>query len=135
MEVGTGDRHSIRMNQITIFYDGACPLCVREISLLRRLDEKRNRIRFQDVSPPDAAEFCPIPQEKLLARFHVETEKGRIVDGAEAFTEAYGAIPWLAWVRPIGRFAPTRWVLNRMYDGFLLLRPSLQRFFRKRQTH
>ena len=134
MEVGTGDRHSIRMNQITIFYDGTCPLCLREIGLLRRLDRRRGRIRFQDVSPPDAAEFCPIPQEKLLARFHVETRDGRIVDGAEAFTEAYSELPFMAWVRLIGRFAPTRWVLNRMYDGLLLIRPSLQRFFRTRET-
>lgn len=118
------------MNQVTIFFDGACPLCVREIGLLRRWD-KRKRIRFQDVSPPDAAEYCPIPQEVLLARFHVQKANGELLDGAEAFTEAYSQIPWLVWLRPIGRFAPSRAVLNFTYRQFLKIRPHLQRLARK----
>ena len=34
--------------QIEVFYDGACPLCVREIRFLRRLD-RRGRIRYTDT--------------------------------------------------------------------------------------
>lgn len=114
------------MTQITVFFDGACPLCIREIGLLRRLD-KRERIAFQDVSPPDAAEFCPISQEILLARFHVQRADGKIVDGAEAFTEAYAQIPWFSWLRPVGRFPPSRAILNAIYSVFLKVRPALQK--------
>lgn len=122
------------MSKVTVFFDGACPLCVKEISLLKRLD-KREHIAFVDVSPPDAAEFCPIDQRKLLARFHVEGSDGRLIDGAEAFTEAYAQLPGLSWVRAIGRFAPTRAALNELYAVFLKIRPSLQRFFRKRAAN
>ena len=122
------------MSQLTVFYDGACPLCVREIAMLRRLDKPRQRIRFMDVSPPDAAAYCPIPQARLLARFHVARDDGEVLQGAEAFTEAYAQIPWLAWLRPIGRFAPSRWMLNRLYDGFLVIRPALQFLAGKRSA-
>ena len=114
------------MSRLIVFYDGACPLCIREIGLLRRL-EKGRHLDFVDVSPPNAAAFCPIPQEQLLARFTVQRADGEMVDGAQAFTESWSQIPWLIWLRPIGRFAPTRWMLNVIYAGFLKLRPALQR--------
>lgn len=120
----------MHMSRLTVFYDGACPLCIREIGLLRRLD-KNQRIDFLDVSPPDAAEFCPIPQKTLLARFTVRRGDGELVDGAEAFTEAWSQIPWLVWLRPIGRFPPTRWILNGIYAGFLKVRPSIQRWLKR----
>ena len=113
-----------------MFYDGACPLCVRKIALLRRLEKGRNT-DYVDVSPPEAAEFCPVSQEKLLARFTVQRADGRLVDGAQAFTESWSQIPFLIWLRPVGRFAPARWVLNLIYAGLLKLRPALQRFVRR----
>lgn len=113
------------MVRLTVFYDGACPLCVREIGLLRRLD-KRDRIQFTDISPPEADEFCPLDRQKMLARFHAQKQDGTIVDGAEAFTEAYAQVPWLGWIAPIGRFPPTRWMINMAYAVFLKLRPTLQ---------
>jgi len=36
-------------HDIEVFYDGDCPLCMREIRLLRQLD-KRQRIRFVDIA-------------------------------------------------------------------------------------
>ena len=119
---------SVIMSSFTVFFDGACPLCIREIALLRRMD-RSGRIRFQDISPPDASAFCPIPQEVMLARFHAQRADGQMLDGAEAFTEAYGQIPYLIWLKPIGRFAPTRWVLNQLYGAFLKIRPHIQKFF------
>jgi predicted DCC family thiol-disulfide oxidoreductase YuxK len=34
---------------LEVFYDGACPLCRRELELLRRWDRRR-RLRMADVS-------------------------------------------------------------------------------------
>lgn len=115
------------MSQLTVYYDGACPLCRNEIAFLRKLDRKE-RIRFLDVSPPDAGAYCPLPKAQLLSRFHVMRSDGKIVEGAEAFTELYSVFPLLIWLRPIGRFPPTRWLLDRLYDGFLVLRPHLQKW-------
>jgi len=117
--------------KLTVFFDGACPLCVREISMLRQLDGGR-RIAFEDVSPPDAEPSCPIGRERLMARFHARLPDERVVDGARAFTESWSRIPWLVWVRPIGQFPPARWLLDKLYGAFLKVRPRLQRWMRRR---
>ena len=41
--------------QLTLLFDGGCPLCVREVRFLERRDRVR-RIRFVDI---DAADYNP----------------------------------------------------------------------------
>ena len=36
---------------LTVFFDGACPICLREIRLMKRLDSHR-RLEFCDFSIP-----------------------------------------------------------------------------------
>jgi predicted DCC family thiol-disulfide oxidoreductase YuxK len=114
------------MDKLEVFYDGACPLCRREIGLMRRMDRK-DRLLFTDVSPPDAAETCPISREELLARFHVRTPEGELVSGAQAFTAAYAKLTGVSLIAKLGEFGPTRRVLDRLYGLFLEVRPRLQR--------
>ena len=115
---------------VTVFYDGACPLCVREIALLRRLVHG-SRVQFEDVSPPDASPSCPIDRTTLMARFHARLPDGSIVSGARAFTESWGRVRYLGWLRPVGAFAPSRWLLDGLYRVFLVVRPALQTLVRK----
>ncbi|MEM7740912.1 MAG: DUF393 domain-containing protein [Pseudomonadota bacterium] len=114
------------MAEITLFYDGACPLCRREIALMRRLD-RRGQLSFENVAELDAPVSCTIDRNELLAQFHARLPNGQVVRGARAFCEAYGVIPYLGWVRTLGRIAPTRWLLDCLYRGFLRLRPIIQR--------
>ena len=111
---------------VKVWFDGACPLCTREIALMRRLD-RRGRITFVDVAE-GADPSCPIDRATLLARFHAE-ENGVIHSGAAAFAAMWRAIPLL---RPLGLAARSRIVLRVLeaaYLRFLKVRPSLQRFF------
>lgn len=112
------------MTAVTVWYDGACPLCIREIALMRRLDRAR-AIDFVDVAPEGAA--CPIDRNLLLARFHAREGSGPILDGADAFAAMWRAIPLL---RPLGLVARNGVVLaglERLYLAFLKIRPWLQR--------
>ncbi len=112
------------MTAVTVWYDGACPLCIREIALMRRLD-RAAAISFVDVAPDDAA--CPIDRKLLLARFHAREGNGPILDGAAAFAAMWRAIPLL---RPLGLVARNATVLaglERLYTAFLRIRPRLQR--------
>jgi predicted DCC family thiol-disulfide oxidoreductase YuxK len=112
------------MSRLTVYHDGACPLCRREIALMRRLD-RRGRIDFVDVADP--ATTCPIDRRAALARFHA-VEDGRVLQGSAAFAAMWRAIPLL---RPIGLIARTPRVLrllDRLYDRFLRVRPMLQRW-------
>jgi predicted DCC family thiol-disulfide oxidoreductase YuxK len=108
---------------VTVWFDGACPLCTREMALMRRLD-RRARIRFVDVADPSTS--CPIDRSELLARFHAE-EQGRVLSGAAAFAAMWRAIPVLRPIGLLARLGPVERLLERMYIHFLRWRPALQR--------
>jgi predicted DCC family thiol-disulfide oxidoreductase YuxK len=111
---------------VKVWFDGACPLCIREIALMRRLD-KRGAMTFFDVAQ-GADPSCPIDRAALLARFHAE-EGGVVHSGAAAFAAMWRAIPVL---RPLGLAARNPVVLRLLeaaYLRFLIVRPRLQRFF------
>ncbi|MES2498235.1 MAG: DUF393 domain-containing protein [Pseudomonadota bacterium] len=110
----------------TIWYDGHCPLCSREIALMRRLDW-RHRIAFIDVQSDSAS--CPIDRSELLARFHAQ-EAGVLLSGAAAFAAMWRAIPLL---RPLGLLARNRYALRLLeaaYIRFLRFRPIVQGWLR-----
>jgi len=114
--------------QLTVWYDGSCPLCQREIALFRRLDGGQ-RIAFVDVSEPGSAESCPLGREALLARFHAQEQGGPILSGAAAFAALWRATPALAWFGRLARLPPLLWALERLYLAFLRVRPRLQAWF------
>jgi predicted DCC family thiol-disulfide oxidoreductase YuxK len=105
---------------VTVWFDGSCPLCSREIATMRRLD-RRGHVVFVDVS--DGAAGCPIDRQALLERFHARENDGPIVSGAAAFAAMWRAIPLL---RPLGlaaRSPAVLRVLERLYLAFLRRRP------------
>ena len=94
---------------LEVWYDGACPLCMREIALMRRLD-RAGRIRFTDVA--DAGAACPLDRAALLARFHAR-ENGVRLSGAAAFAAMWRAVP-LLW--PLGQAARVPLVLRALEE-------------------
>lgn len=114
---------------LTVWFDGACPLCKREVELFRRLDSRR-AIHFEDVSQPDA--MCPLDRGELLARFHAQELGKPVVSGAAAFAAMWRAIPVLRPVGELARIPLVLWVLERVYVAFLRIRPRLQKVFRQR---
>ncbi|MEM9738951.1 MAG: DUF393 domain-containing protein [Pseudomonadota bacterium] len=113
---------------VTVWFDGACPLCNKEIALMRRLD-RRGTIDFVDVSD-NASGTCPLDRADLLARFHAQESGSEIVSGAAAFAAMWRAIPWLAPFGQLARIPPILWLLERTYRIFLRIRPALQRRMR-----
>lgn len=119
---------------LTVLYDGACPLCRREIGVYRGLKPLRpdTPVCFVDVCDDTSALPSVLPpdisREQLLARFHVRRHDGTMLSGAQAFLALWAALPgwrWLAWV---GRLPGVAWVMERGYRLFLLARPMLQRW-------
>ena len=112
---------------VTVWYDSDCPLCLREIALMRRLD-RQGGILFVEIH---SGENCPLSAETLLARFHAQEGDGPLVSGAAAFAAMWRAIPLL---RPLGLLARNGfvlWLLEHAYRGFLRVRPALQRVARR----
>lgn len=114
--------------QVTVWYDGDCPLCVREIKLMRRLSHP-GAINFVELQ---SATGCPLDTKTLMSRFHAQERGEPIVSGAAAFAAMWRAVPVLRPLGLLARFKPVLWVLERMYLGFLKIRPWLQQRVRRR---
>jgi len=112
------------MSSLTVWYDGQCPLCRREIALIRRLDHAA-AIRFVDVAEAELS-ACPTDRDALLARFHAE-ENGVMYSGAAAFAAMWRSIPLLRPLGLLARMPVVLFVLERSYRLFLKARPALQR--------
>ncbi|MCV2359873.1 DUF393 domain-containing protein [Paucibacter sp. TC2R-5] len=115
---------------LTVLYDGACPLCRREIGVYQGL-QASEPVCFADVS--DAAAILPpgSTREQLMARFHVQAADGRLLSGAQAFLALWATLPGWRWLAKLGQVPGLAWVMERAYRGFLYLRPALQRVARR----
>ena len=113
-------------NQVTVWFDSNCPLCQREIALMRRLD-RRGAINFVDACDPDST--CPVDRGEILSRFHAE-EAGKLLSGAAAFAAMWRAVPILRPLGVIAGWPPATPLFEVAYRGFLRLRPRLQRLFK-----
>jgi predicted DCC family thiol-disulfide oxidoreductase YuxK len=115
---------------LTVWYDGACPLCRREIGLYRGLQplQPDAPLCFADVSDPATPVPAGTTREQLLARFHVRTSDGRWLSGARAFLALWAGLPGWRWLAVAGRLPGAAWAMERAYRLFLRLRPRLQRW-------
>ena len=119
---------------LTVLYDGACPLCRREIGIYRGLQPLRldSPVCFADVSdaalPLPAALPPGLTRAQLLARFHVRRRDGQLLSGAQAFLALWAALPGWRWLARVGRLPGAAWVMERAYRLFLRWRPALQRW-------
>jgi predicted DCC family thiol-disulfide oxidoreductase YuxK len=78
---------------LRIFYDGACPLCSREIEHYRRQD-RAARLVPVDISVPgfDPGPFG-IPLSAFTFELHAIDQAGQIYRGVEAFRAIWQAFP------------------------------------------
>ena len=87
---------------VEVFFDGECPLCTKEIALVRRLD-RRSRVRFVDIAEPSfEASSVGRTHDELMARIHARLPDGKLVEGVEVFRLMYAAVgfgPVLALTR------------------------------------
>ena len=112
---------------LTVLYDGACPLCKREIGVYRNL-RSDTPVCFADVSDASVSLPSGTTRQQLLARFHVQRESGELLSGAQAFLALWSVMPGWRWLALAGRVPGVAWLLERTYRLFLRVRPRLQRW-------
>jgi predicted DCC family thiol-disulfide oxidoreductase YuxK len=98
-------------HHIEVFFDGDCPLCRREIGMLRRRD-RQERIRFTDIAAPGFdARALGTDQATLMGRIHGRLPDGSWIDGVEVFRRLYAAVG-LGWLVSLTRLP----VLSRLTE-------------------
>jgi predicted DCC family thiol-disulfide oxidoreductase YuxK len=101
-----------------VFYDEECPLCRREIELLRRLDRNRRVVFTSLSSSAFDASVVGKSRAELMARIHGrDLRNGEIVEGVEVFRRLYSAVGFGGFVA-LSRLPLLSWTLDRAYDWF-----------------
>jgi predicted DCC family thiol-disulfide oxidoreductase YuxK len=113
-------------DRMTVFYDGACPVCALEIDTLAARDRER-RLDLVDIAAPDfdAARHGFVHAD-LDAAMHVRCADGHVVRGVPALRLVYEAAG-LGWL-----VRPTAWpvvggIAAAAYRGFARRRHSISR--------
>ncbi len=99
------------MAELTILYDGGCPLCVREVRFLGQRDQRCHpgapRLAFVDINAVDyePAAHGGVSYREAMGRIHALEATGAVVKDVAVFRRAYQLVG-LGWL-----YAPTAWPL------------------------
>lgn len=102
---------------VEVFYDGDCPLCMREIRMLRRRDHA-GRIQFTDIAAPDFdAQQYGTTQAALMAKIRGRLPDGSWIEGVEVFRRLWGAVGFRRLVA-LSRWPVVSHILGAAYHLF-----------------
>lgn len=80
------------VHRVEVFFDGDCPLCLKEIQMLRAMDRK-DRILFTDIAAADFdAGAYGKSQAEFMARIQGRGAEGEWLEGVEVFRQLYSAV-------------------------------------------
>ena len=111
------DRAGSSTERLTAFYDGACPICVRDRRTYEKLAGERDNVCWVDITAAEAQlREAGIDPRKALTELHVQDGEGNIFSEIDAYRLLMARIPLL---KPIG------WLI-----GLPLVRPILSKLYR-----
>jgi predicted DCC family thiol-disulfide oxidoreductase YuxK len=94
----------------SLYYDGTCPLCSKEISVLKRLSN--NGIDFVDIHHTNDADLPS--KDILLKRLHLRKANGEWLIGLDANVYAWSQTPYGVLFK-ILRIWPIRFIADSIY--------------------
>ncbi|KDP31142.1 hypothetical protein JCGZ_11518 [Jatropha curcas] len=103
--------------KIKMLYDGDCPLCMREVNMLRERNKSYGTIKFVDISSED---YSPednqgLDYETVMGRIHAIHSDGTVVTDVEAFRKLYEQVG-LGWVYAITKYEPIGTIADALYS-------------------
>lgn len=114
-------------NQITVFYDGLCQLCSREISHYKKMKGAR-RILFVDITAPQFdAEKEGLDPRQVHRHLHAKDSTGKVYKGVDSFILIWSQLDSLQKIVPVASLKPVKKTLELGYAIFVQIRPLLPR--------
>lgn len=102
---------------LTLFYDGMCPLCQKEMLHLIKYNTAKH-LAFVDIMDPEFPEKYPhLDWEALNNRIHGEFSDGRVVTGLDCTYWAWKLVG-KGWVYAPLRWPVVRWFADHAYNIF-----------------
>jgi len=106
-------------DKITVYYDGACPACIRDRQNYEKLSGKdAEQVCWFDITGQDKQlRNLGIDPQKALTELHVKDENGKVVSELDAYILLMGNVPILK---------PIAWLI-----GLPLIRPLLAKIYHR----
>ncbi|XP_010932075.2 uncharacterized protein At5g50100, chloroplastic isoform X1 [Elaeis guineensis] len=103
--------------RIKMLYDGDCPLCMREVNMLKERNKLYGAIKFVDISSKDYSpeENQGLDYKTVMGRIHAILSDGTVVRDVEAFRKLYEEVG-LGWVYAITKYEPVATIANAVYS-------------------
>ncbi len=115
--------------KVTVYYNGGCPVCSREIAHYRRRAGEAEAIAWCDI---DAGVPPGLDGEAVRRRLHVLDGSGRMHRGAAAFAVLWERVPGYRWLARLVRLPGVGRLAAWVYDH--LLAPPLYAWDRRRRA-
>ncbi|KAJ8747993.1 hypothetical protein K2173_012981 [Erythroxylum novogranatense] len=126
--------------KIKMLYDGDCPLCMREVNMLRERNKSYGTIKFVDIS---SDEYSPednqgLDYKTVMGRIHAILSDGTVVTDVEAFRKLYEQVG-LGWIYAITKYEPIGTIVDAIYGVWakyrlqITGRPPLQEILEARK--
>ncbi len=113
--------------KVTVYYDGLCVLCSREIDHYRK-SRGADLINFVDICAPGFEPASHGVDPKAVHRvMHVKRTDGTLATEVDAFITIWDTLPGYWLLAKIARFGVVRFFLNIGYQMFVRIRPYLPR--------
>lgn len=120
------------MNENTeVLYNGACPICSREINHYERLSQKQAlAIQYDDLADSAKLDKWGLNADEAAERLHVRKD-GKIYSGIPAFVILWNDIPQMRWLAKFVSLPGVHKLACLTYDH--VLAPLLFRWHLARQ--
>ena len=116
-----GDKNTpvIRSKALTVYYDGGCPICAREVGMYQSLRGAES-IKWVNLNKLPDGEIAPgVTKKNALTRFHAVDYKGNIHVGGAAFAELWCMLPKFRILGALCTRWPFRALLDHSYRCFI----------------
>lgn len=108
--------------QLTVFYDGKCPLCVREIRWLRKKNTA-GIFAFENYHDPEcSAKDFDLTVEQLHRAIHGVRPDGTLLKGMAVFRAIYSGLG-MGWLTAITGWPIIKHLFDGLYWCFARIRP------------
>ena len=122
------------MLKLILFYDGSCPLCTKEILLLKKYDKNRE-IQFEDITLDNFPErFTHINLAKADAIIHGQLPDGEVITGMDVTFLAWEIVNRNKWLR-LFKLPFIRTITDWTYLFFAKHRKKITRLLCKNLTN
>ncbi len=109
-------------DRLTVYYDGSCPICSREIRFYRARPGA-DGFDWVNVAGDGSEVLGPgLSRDAALARMHVRRADGTLLTGAAAFAEMWRHMPGFRVLGAVLSIRPLLAVAELGYRVFLMVR-------------